>query len=80
MAIEQTFGMLKRRFPALKHGQRFQEILKSANSVIAAVVLHNVCVKSMDLFNQNNQQIEKNFENLEPKEFDFPEKILRGII
>ena len=74
MAIEQTYGMLKRRFPALKHGLRFRDISKSANCVIAAVVLHNVCVKSMDFFDQNNQQIEENIENLEHEEFDFPEK------
>ena len=68
MAIEQTYGMLKLRFPALKHGLRFREISKSANCVIAAVVLHNFSVKSMNFFDQNNQQIEENFENLETEE------------
>ena len=48
MAIECCYGILKRRFPILKNVIKFRALKDSANMVIAAVIIHNFCVKSRE--------------------------------
>ena len=48
MAIEKAYGVIKRRFPILKFGLRFRKVTDSANCIVAAVILHNICLLHVD--------------------------------
>lgn len=48
MAIEKAYGVIKRRFPLLKFGLRFRKVADSANCIVAAVILHNICLAHVD--------------------------------
>lgn len=49
--IERTFGVLKRRFPCLHIGLRFQPV-KVTRVIIACVILHNFCIQRNDNIDQ----------------------------
>lgn len=42
--VENTIGMLKTRWSALINGLKFRSIRMSARAIIAACVLHNICI------------------------------------
>ena len=48
MAIEKAFGILKRRFPALKHGLRLRKTENNCLLTLCAMVLHNICILNDD--------------------------------
>ena len=50
MTIEREFGILKRRFPALRFGIRLKRIEDCCILILAAFVLHNVCNSLNDEF------------------------------
>ena len=52
MAIEKAYGVIKRRFPLLKFGLRFRTVVDSANCIVAAVILHNICLIHVDELDQ----------------------------
>ena len=46
--IKKAFGLLKRRFPALRHGLRFKKPEDSCILISAALVLHNILIDFRD--------------------------------
>lgn len=48
MSIEKAFGILKRRFPALKHGLRLRKPENNCILTLAAMILHNLCILNDD--------------------------------
>lgn len=48
MAIEKCYGVLKRRFPLLSFGLRFRDVAVSANCIVVAAMLHNICIQNRD--------------------------------
>lgn len=58
MAVEKTFGILKRRFRRLKFFNEYQDIQFIVQIVIACCILHNICIDSfddgMDLYDEDN--------------------------
>ena len=48
MLIEKSFGLLKRRFPALRHGLRLKRPEDVHILITAALVLHNMLIKWRD--------------------------------
>ena len=44
MFIEKAFGVLKRRFPLLKHGLRMRKGEHNCMMMLSAFVLHNMCI------------------------------------
>ena len=76
MVIEKAFGLLKRRFPALRHGLRFKKPEDSCILISAALVLHNILIDFRDpiddfdaLDNENlgfeQQELNQNLHQLE---------------
>ena len=49
MTIERTYGQIKRRFPILKNGLRFRKPEDSANMIVAAACIFNICIINNDL-------------------------------
>ena len=45
MFVEKAFGVLKRRFPALKHGLRLRKPQDICLLILCAFVLHNMCIQ-----------------------------------
>ena len=50
MVIEKAFGLLKRRFPALRNGLRFKKIEDTCVMTTCACVLHNILLDRGDNF------------------------------
>ena len=48
MLIEKSFGLLKRRFPVLRHGLRLKRPEDLVILITAALVLHNMLIKWRD--------------------------------
>ena len=48
MVIEKSFGLLKRRFPALRHGLRFKRPEDACILITSALVLHNMLIDMRD--------------------------------
>ena len=48
MLIEKSFGLLKRRFPALRHGLRLKRPEDLVILITAALVLHTMLIKWRD--------------------------------
>ena len=80
MSIEKAFGVLKRRFPALKHGLRFRDPQNNCYLILSAMVLHNIC---NDLNDEDDwvdeQQAEINL-NQEAQNDDNDARMLRDYI
>ena len=49
MAIEKSFGILKRRFPALRNGLRLNEATDCLLLISCAFIFHNICILQKDL-------------------------------
>ena len=58
MAIEKSFGILKRRFPALRNGLRLNEATDSLLLISCAFIFHNICIIQKDLANFDNENAE----------------------
>ena len=73
-------GVLKRRFPALKHGLRFRDPQNNCYLILSAMVLHNIC---NDLNDEDDwvdeQQAEINL-NQEAQNDDNDARMLRDYI
>lgn len=52
MCIERAFGLLKRRFPALKFEIRLRKPVDICNMIVAACILHNLCTWREDCLDQ----------------------------
>ena len=48
MAIEKAFGVLKRRFPALKTEVRLVDPTEICKLIHSAFILHNICLERND--------------------------------
>ena len=48
MAIEKAFGVLKRRFPALKTEVRLVDPTEICKLIHSAFILHNICLEQND--------------------------------
>ena len=46
--IERTFGVVKHRFPVLATGLRIKKMIEAPKFVIAAFILHNLCIRYGD--------------------------------
>ena len=44
MSIEKAFGVLKRRFPLLKHGLRLRKAEDNCKLILSAFVMHNMII------------------------------------
>ena len=49
MLIEKCFGLLKRRFPALRHGIRLKKPEDICILITSALVLHNMLIEMNDV-------------------------------
>ena len=49
MLIEKCFGLLKRRFPALRHGIRLKKAEDICILITSALVLHNMLIEMNDV-------------------------------
>ena len=58
MVIEKSFGLLKRRFPALRHGLRFKKPEDACILITSALVLHNMLVdmRDSDEFSESSEE------------------------
>ena len=66
MSIEKAFGALKRRFAALKHGLRLRRSEHNCLLILAAIVLHNLCIEfNDDIFDQEIEDEQENFQNVQ---------------
>lgn len=63
MAIERTYGQIKRKFPLLANGLRFRNVSDSANMVVAAVCLFNHCKTLLE------DEPDEDATEIEPAEF-----------
>jgi len=48
--VERAFGVIKSRFFALKTGIRLKDPAKAAKLIVSAIILHNLCVRMGDKF------------------------------
>ena len=55
--IEQTFGVLKRRFPALSYGFRCSPS-RACETVVACAVLHNIGIERGDVMGRVAEEVE----------------------
>lgn len=60
VSIEQTFGILKRRFPCLSQGMRMSPE-KAAIITIACVVLHNIAIDRKENNDEPLDDMDDNF-------------------
>lgn len=67
MLIEKCFGLLKRRFPALRHGLRLKRPEDIVIMITAALVLHNMLIEWKD------SEIDEESESDDDEDDDIPE-------
>ena len=53
--IEKSFGILKRRFPALKTGIRLKEVSSILDLITCSFVFHNIAQSRGDIFEENDE-------------------------
>ena len=56
MAVERAFGMLKARFRRIKFFSEYRNIEFITNIIIAAYILHNLCIDENDDFQIKNEE------------------------
>ena len=56
MAIEKSFGILKRRFPALRNGLRLKKITDNLLLITCAFIFYNICIIQKDLTNFEDEE------------------------
>ncbi|TGZ51556.1 Uncharacterized protein DBV15_12613 [Temnothorax longispinosus] len=58
MAVERTFGYLKERFRRIKFFSEYREMPFIANTIVAACILHNLCLNcNDDNFDYYNEEL-----------------------
>ena len=65
MCIERSFGLLKRRFPALKLEVRIKNPTEICKMIQSAFILHNICIDERDEDNfLSENEMEENEEEV----------------
>ncbi|XP_036140521.1 protein ANTAGONIST OF LIKE HETEROCHROMATIN PROTEIN 1-like isoform X2 [Monomorium pharaonis] len=65
MVVEKAFGYLKGRFRRIKFFSEYRKMSFITNTVVAACILHNLCLNcNDDNFNDNNVEIEEPNDNI----------------
>ncbi|XP_036146229.1 uncharacterized protein LOC118646750 isoform X3 [Monomorium pharaonis] len=65
MVVEKAFGYLKGRFRRIKFFSEYREMSFITNTVVAACILHNLCLNcNDDNFNDDNVEIEEPNDNI----------------
>lgn len=70
MVVEKAFGVLKRRFPALRHGLRFKKPEDTCIMIVAALTLHNILIDFKDPVDDFEEFQEENIDVEEPVYFN----------
>lgn len=67
--VEKAFGILKMRFRALFNaGLRFQNMSNAADTILAACIIHNICIKRGDDVSDLLEQ----FQHVQPMDLPLP--------
>ena len=69
MFIEKCFGILKRRFPALRFGIRLISLASIVRLITCAFVLHNIAQSRGDIFDEDGIEVTNDEEDeIDPAE------------
>lgn len=64
-SVERSFGVLKQRFTALKSGLRVRDMVFTSKLVVAAVILHNLCIMHGDVIEAQEEAVMDAEEDIE---------------